>query len=50
LKNPEITIPELADAVQITERGVEKQIAKLREDEIIARVGPACGGHWEVLE
>lgn len=49
-KQPEMTIPELAKAVQITERGIEKQIAKLREDEIIARIGPARGGHWEVLE
>jgi ATP-dependent DNA helicase RecG len=45
-----MTIPELAEALGITTRGVEKQIAKLRQDGRLRRVGPAKGGHWEVIE
>jgi predicted HTH transcriptional regulator len=49
-KNPQITIPEMASRLGITESAIEKQVRKLREQEIIGRVGPAKGGHWEVLE
>ena len=48
--NPGITIPELADQLKRTERAIELQINTLRENEMVARVGPAKGGHWEVLE
>lgn len=47
---PEITIPELAAQLSRTERTIERLVKRLREDEIIARIGPAKGGHWEVLE
>lgn len=50
LKNPQITILEMADTLGVTESAVEKQVRKLREQEIIGRVGPAKGGHWEVLK
>jgi predicted HTH transcriptional regulator len=45
-----MTIPELAEALGMTTRGVEKQISKLRQDGLLRRVGPAKGGHWEVIE
>lgn len=48
-KHPEITIPEIADKIHRTERTVERLLHKLREQEIIGRVGPAKGGHWQVL-
>ena len=47
---PGMTIPELAEALGITTRGVEKQIAKLRQDGRLCRVGPAKDGHWKVIE
>ena len=47
---PEITIPEIAVALKRTERTVERLVRQLREDEVIGRVGPAKGGHWEVFE
>lgn len=47
---PEMTIPELAEALDITSRGVEKQIAKLRCEGRLRRIGPAKGGHWEIVE
>jgi ATP-dependent DNA helicase RecG len=47
---PELAAREIADALGITQRAVEKQIAKLREEGRIRRIGPAKGGHWEVVE
>lgn len=49
-ERPEMTIPELAETLKITTRGIEKQIAKLRKEGRLCRVGPAKGGHWEVME
>jgi predicted HTH transcriptional regulator len=49
-KNPQITVPEMAMNLGVTESAVEKQIRKLREQEIIGRIGPAKGGHWEILK
>jgi ATP-dependent DNA helicase RecG len=51
LKNfPELSAREVADRLGLSPRAVEKQIAKLREEGRICRVGPAKGGHWEVLK
>jgi len=49
-EKPDITIPELARHMKRTERTVELQINGLKADEIIGRIGPAKGGHWEVLK
>jgi len=40
---------EIAETLGVTQRAVEKQIARLRKDGRLRRVGPAKGGHWEVL-
>ncbi len=45
-----MTIPELAETLGMTTRGVEKQISKLRRGGLLRRVGPAKGGHWELIE
>jgi ATP-dependent DNA helicase RecG len=47
---PELAAREIAEALGITRRAVEKQIAKLREEGRIRRIGPAKGGRWEVAE
>ena len=49
-KNREIAIPEIAEKLKRTERTIERAIASLKEQQIIGRIGPAKGGHWEVLE
>lgn len=49
-ENPKITAAQIAERLGITMRAVEKQIAKLRTQEIIKRVGPNKGGHWEIIE
>jgi ATP-dependent DNA helicase RecG len=47
---PKVAAREIADTLDITQRGVEKQIAKLREEGRVRRIGPAKGGYWEVSE
>lgn len=48
--NPRITIPELAVAIGVTERTVERNIQKLQQADVLKRVGPAKGGYWEVVD
>ena len=45
-----MTISKLAGILGVTTRAIEKQIAKLQEQGRLRRVGPARGGHWEVLD
>jgi len=40
----------MATALGITPKGVEWQVRKLRSEGVLQRVGPARGGHWEVLK
>jgi DeoR/GlpR family transcriptional regulator of sugar metabolism len=49
-QNGEITIPELALLIGVTERSIERNIRQLQDDGRLRRVGPAKGGHWEVVE
>lgn len=49
-KNASITTEQLGEALGITKRAVLKQIGKLKDQGRLQRVGPAKGGHWEVLE
>ena len=39
----------LAERIGITPKAVEKHLAKLKAEGIITRIGPAKGGHWEVV-
>ena len=47
---PSMTIPELAAALNLSTRTIEKQIAKLKESGNLIRVGSRKDGHWEVKE
>jgi len=49
-ENNQITIPELAGMTGVTERSVERAIQKLQAAGRLKRIGPAKGGHWEVLK
>ena len=49
-EKPDITIPEIAQRLKRTTRAIEMQINRLKADEIVGRIGPAKGGHWEVLQ
>jgi len=49
LENKEISAAEIAHRIGVTPRAVEMQIAKLKTEGRIKRVGAAKGGHWEVV-
>ena len=48
-ENPEIRITELAKQLNLTKKGVEWQMNKLKESGRIIRIGPDKGGYWEVI-
>ena len=50
MKNASITIPELAVRIAVTERSVKRNIKKLQSLGRVRRIGPARGGHWEVMK
>jgi ATP-dependent DNA helicase RecG len=43
-----ITIEEIADALGLSVKGVEKNIKILKQQKLLRRVGPDKGGHWEI--
>ena len=47
-RKPGVTAKELAQMVGVTLRAIEKQIAKLKREGRLIRVGPNKGGHWQV--
>lgn len=49
-ENRGITIIEIASAIGLTTRAVEKQIAKLKKEGLITREGPEKGGFWIVTK
>lgn len=49
-QNPNITTSELASSIGISANAVEKQIARLKKDGILVRIGPDKGGHWEIVD
>ncbi len=49
-QNPRITTVELANQLGLTSTtGIDKHLKAMREAGCIRRVGPARGGHWEVV-
>lgn len=49
-KSPFVTIPEMAKIIGVADRTVERNIRKLQNNRVVRRVGPAKGGHWEVVD
>jgi predicted HTH transcriptional regulator len=43
-----VTIPELAVAIGISERSIERNLKKLQAENRLSRIGPANGGYWKV--
>ena len=51
IKNkPTISAAEIEMEIDMSARGVEKQIRKLRKAGIIKRIGADFGGYWEIIE
>lgn len=48
-ENPRHSAKTLAKEIGISAKGVEKQLAKLKSNGIIRRIGPDKGGLWEVM-
>jgi len=49
LKNPKISKKEMAEKVGISTTAIDKNIAALKEKNILKRVGSDRAGHWEVI-
>lgn len=47
---PALSAKEIGVRLDLTPRAIEKQIAALKKSGKIMRVGPAKGGHWEVID
>ena len=47
---PQASAREMAEVLGITARQCERILASLKQKGLIARVGAAKGGHWEVLK
>ena len=47
-QNSKITAEELAQATGLSLAGVKYNLTKLKKENILKRVGPDKGGHWEV--
>ncbi|WP_027359919.1 Fic family protein [Desulforegula conservatrix] len=45
-----LTIPELAEKIGVTARSIERNLKKLQDEGRLRRIGPAKGGHWEVIK
>lgn len=49
LSESNVTINILADSLSLNPSTVEKNLAKLKKKQLIKRVGPDKGGHWEII-
>ena len=47
-ENSKITIYELMEKLSMSESGIKKVIKKLKDENIISRVGSLKSGHWEI--
>ena len=47
--NPRITRDELARKTGLSVRGIEWNLNKMKEKNIIKRTGPKKGGSWEII-
>lgn len=49
-QNSRITQQELMKKTGLSRRGVEWNLAKLKEKGLLRRIGPDKGGHWEIVK
>ncbi len=49
-ENPRISRKEISEILGINQSAVQKHMETLKKKGVIRRVGPARGGHWEVVE
>jgi ATP-dependent DNA helicase RecG len=49
-KQPHISTRELTEILGLSSSGIEWQIAKMKKEGRLNRIGGAKGGYWEVVE
>ena len=49
-KDGKLSATALAGFIGITPKAVEKQIAKLKAEGVLKRIGPDKGGYWQVIK
>ena len=49
-QKPQVTIPELSAQIGVTSCSIERNLHKLQDEKRLLRIGPAKGGHWQVVE
>ena len=49
-ENSNITTRELSKKVGISDRKIKDNIKKLKENNLLKRIGSPKGGHWEVID
>ena len=47
--NSEVTIGELANMLEVDPKTIKRDITKLKKEQLLKRIGPDKGGHWEVV-
>lgn len=47
--NSQVTIPQLAKLIGVTERTIERNIQELKKENRLKRIGSDRGGHWKVM-
>jgi hypothetical protein len=47
--NPNVSKKAMAESLGISTTAIDKNLARLKQKGILRRVGPAKGGHWEVI-
>ncbi|MBR6199343.1 MAG: winged helix-turn-helix transcriptional regulator [Spirochaetales bacterium] len=48
-ENPYITRQEMSDSLKMSIEGIDKNIKKLKSQNIIRRIGADKGGQWEII-
>ena len=48
--NPKVSRRQLAEILSINQSAVQKHLIKLQQKGLLKRVGPAKGGHWEIIK
>ncbi|KAB5383852.1 winged helix-turn-helix transcriptional regulator, partial [Bacteroides salyersiae] len=48
-ENPQISISALAKQCEVSEKAMRITLERMKAANVIKRVGPSFGGHWEIL-
>jgi ATP-dependent DNA helicase RecG len=50
IENNHISIAKLSEAISISTTAIDNNIVRLKALDVLRRVGPDKGGHWEIIE